>query len=146
MTALRNPRHETFARELAAGRSATEAYRIAAGKDNRRYASELGHRPDITGRIAEILAEKAGQDAAATARATAALAITKEWLIARTEEARALAMANNQTSAAVAAIKELGILSGLRIERRENLNRSIDDLTDEELADIIRAGSGANLH
>jgi len=50
-------------------------------------------------------------------------------------------MANNQTSAAVAAIKELGILSGLRIERRENLNRSIDDLSDEELMEMGRPRS-----
>jgi len=145
MTQLRNPRHERFARELAAGRTATEAYRLATGKHNRRYASQLGQRPDITGRVTEILSEKAGQEAEATAKAVKALAITKEWLIARTEEARALAMANNQTSAAVAAIKELGILSGLRIERRENLNRSIDDLSDEELMEII-TGNGESLH
>jgi hypothetical protein len=47
------------------------------------------------------------------------LAITKETLIAKAEEVRVQAMENRQLSAAIAAIKEIGVLTGLRIERRE---------------------------
>jgi len=145
MTGLRNPRHERFARELAKGSSAASAYEAAGYRYHRSNAAKLARDQRISARVTELQFETAEMEAQATAKATAALAITKEWLIARTEEARALAMADNQTSAAVAAIKELGILSGLRIERRENLNRSIDDLSDEELMEIA-TGSRSDLH
>jgi hypothetical protein len=141
MPILSNPRHELFAQELAKGRSAVDAYRAATGKDNRRYASELGHRPDILGRVAFLLSERAKADAEATAMATEALSVDKQWLIEKAEEARLMAMANKQSAAAIAAVKELGILSGFRVEKRENFNsRSADDYTDDELADIAAGG------
>jgi hypothetical protein len=52
----------------------------------------------------------------------------------RAEEARLAAMASGQISAAVAAIKEKGIFSGKRIERREiGAPGEFDALTDDEL-------------
>ena len=46
-------------------------------------------------------------------------AITLEGLIEKASQILDLAMAEKQFSAAVAALQELGTLSGLRIERRE---------------------------
>ena len=46
-------------------------------------------------------------------------AITLEVLIEKASQILDLAMAEKQFSAAVAALQELGTLSGLRIERRE---------------------------
>jgi hypothetical protein len=41
---LPNSRHEAFAREVASGKNATQAYRNAYGTENRRVASTGGHR------------------------------------------------------------------------------------------------------
>ena len=46
-------------------------------------------------------------------------AITLERLIEKASQILDLAMAENQFSAAIAALQEIGTLSGLRIERRE---------------------------
>jgi hypothetical protein len=56
-----------------------------------------------------------------------AAAITLESLIEKAHQILDLAIAEKQFSAAVAALQEVGTLSGLRIERREvgaSLNRS----------------------
>jgi hypothetical protein len=60
--------------------------------------------------------------------------VTAETLINEAEEARQAAMASGQNSAAVAAIKEKGILSGKRIERAEiGTPNEFENMTDEEL-------------
>lgn len=66
--------------------------------------------------------------------------MTLEHLIAKAEQALAIALQNQQASAAIAAIKEIGVLSGLRVEKREHTRASASDLSDDELADIIRSG------
>lgn len=71
----------------------------------------------------------------------ACMDMTIERLIASAEQALAIALQNQQASAAIAAIKEIGVLSGLRIEKREHTRISANDLSDDELADIARGGS-----
>lgn len=66
--------------------------------------------------------------------------MTLEHLIAKAEQALAIALQNQQASAAIAAIKEIGVLSGLRVEKREHMRASASDLSDDELADIARSG------
>ncbi|WP_222876959.1 hypothetical protein [Terrihabitans soli] len=63
-----------------------------------------------------------------------------EHLIAKAEQALAIALQNQQASAAIAAIKEIGVLSGLRVEKREHTRQNASDLSDDELADIVRRG------
>jgi hypothetical protein len=67
--------------------------------------------------------------------------MTIERLIGKAEEALAIALQNQQASAAIAAIKEIGVLSGLRVEKREKMRGDASDLSDDELADIARGGS-----
>jgi hypothetical protein len=66
--------------------------------------------------------------------------VTVESLIREAEEVRRLAVECKQYSAAVSAIKEIGILSGKRIERREQGGPGeFDHLSDEELrAELMR--------
>ncbi len=66
--------------------------------------------------------------------------MTIEHLIAKAEQALAIALQNQQASAAIAAIKEIGVLTGLRVEKREHLGASASDLSDDELAEIARSG------
>ncbi len=135
MPILDNPRHEAFAQAFAAGATADEAYAQAGFKADRGHASRLASTDNVRARVEEI-----------RARASAKLEITLQYLMEKAEEARKAAMAGGQPSAAVAAIKELGILSGHRVEKRENLARTIDQLSDAELDAIARGQAPATKH
>ena len=63
----------------------------------------------------------------------------KESLIEQAEEVRKRAMEGNQFSAAISAIREMGVLSGMRIERKEvGPPGAFDDLSDEQLERALR--------
>lgn len=130
MPALSNPRHERFAQELACGKTADEAYVLAGYTENRCNASRLKATENIMKRLAEL-----------QGRVSEKTEVTLEWLLEKAKEVLNQAMQAGQNAAAVSAIKELGILSGNRVEKRENLNRSVNEMSDDELAAIARAGS-----
>jgi phage terminase small subunit len=103
MTTLSNPRHERFAQELAAGKTADAAYVLAGYQENRSNAARLNANRDIQKRIAEI--QSVGAERAA---------VTVETLIAEAEEARSKAMGDKGgAAAAVAAITVKAKLAGL---------------------------------
>ena len=103
MPTLRNPRHERFAQELAAGKTADAAYVLAGYRENRSNAARLNASQDIQKRVAEI--QSVGAERAA---------VTVETLIAEAESARKKAMADKGgAAAAVAAITVKAKLAGL---------------------------------
>ena len=61
MTVLKNPRHEKFAAAVALGVSQAEAYRKAGFRGDRRAASKLAEKDDISRRIAELRKEASDQ-------------------------------------------------------------------------------------
>ncbi len=127
MPVLSNPRHERFAQELAKGRSQVDAYELAGFKPDDAHAARLAGNGRISGRVAELLAAGAKR-----------VEVTVESLIAEAEEARQGAMQDHQWSAAVAAVKEKGVLSGVRVEKSER--KSINDVRrihDNELDALI---------
>ena len=132
MPVLTNHRHERFTQLLAAapkGMTVTDAYEKAGYRRNDGNASTLARHPQVQGRLKEIkgeLAEKA--------------VVTAESLMKEAEEVRVRAMERGQLNAAVAAIKEKGVLSGKRVERSEvGGPGQFDHLSDEELrAEIVR--------
>ena len=64
--------------------------------------------------------------------------VTAESLMKEAEEVRVSAMDSGQLNAAVAAIKEKGVLSGKRVERSEvGGPGEFDHLGDEELRQLI---------
>jgi phage terminase small subunit len=100
---LRNPRHEKFAQELAAGKTADAAYVLAGYRANRSNAARLSATRDIQKQVAEI--QYVGAERAA---------ITVETLIAEAEKARSKAMGEKGgAAAAVAAITAKAKLAGL---------------------------------
>jgi phage terminase small subunit len=109
MPVLKNSRRERFAQLIATGKTATEAYQLAGYKPSRFNAATLARKSEIGERIAQI-------NSVAAERA----AVTVEALIAECDEAMALARELRNPTAMVAAIKEKGVLSGKRIERRES--------------------------
>jgi phage terminase small subunit len=127
---LSNARHERFAQELAKGRSQTEAYELAGYTGDRTAASRLSTNGNIKARVQEIVGRVAERTE-----------ITLETLIGYAEEARRLALRIEQPSAVVAAVKEIGVLAGLRVEKSERKNTTdVRELTDEEL-NVALAGT-----
>lgn len=86
MPTLTNSRHERFAQELAKGKSASEAYTLAGFKPNTGNASTLKGTQSILKRVAEIQAETSEMERQATQAAAEALAIDREWVMARLQE------------------------------------------------------------
>lgn len=131
MPPLSNPKHERFAQELAKGASPEKAYETAGYKPARQNAHRMMTNDDILMRVQEI-----------QGRAAVRAEVTVASLIDEAEEVRAQALKDGQYSAAIAAIREKGVLAGVRVEKRENRN-TVDPnkMSDDELAAIASAGS-----
>lgn len=136
MPILPNPRHESFAQALAKGKTADEAYAQAGYKPNRHNASRLKTNEHITDRVAELQQKVAKK-----------IEVTVESLAGELEEARAIALKEKQSSAAVQATMGKAKLFGLGVENRR-LSGSVqvtitaeklDSLSDDELALLERA-------
>lgn len=108
MPVLLNQRHETFAQALAKGKTATEAYTQAGYRGDRTAASRLSTKVNIRARVDELQVKVAKK-----------VEITVESLAAELEEARALAIGEKQTSAAVSATMGKAKLFGLGVENRK---------------------------
>jgi phage terminase small subunit len=81
MPILKNSRHERFAQELAAGKSATEAYEAAGYEPSRSAASRCAQRVDIRKRVDQILGARQSVEDKAIERAIERTAITKERVL-----------------------------------------------------------------
>src|SRR5215813_9231841 len=92
---------------------------------------------EITARVAQINTETLERERKIASVAAERAAITRQSLIEKAEAIRAAAMKAGQFSAAVAATKEIGVLSGIRIERSERGQPGefdwLDKLSVEEL-------------
>ena len=131
MPALSNPRHERFAQELAKGKSALEAHEEAGYTPNRGNASTLANDQSILKRVAEL-----------QERGAIKAEVTAASLIEEAEQVRAAALEAGRFSAAIAAIREKGVLAGVRVEKRESTHKTDPKaMTDDELALIASAGS-----
>jgi phage terminase small subunit len=127
MAALTNTRHEVFAQELAKGSSKAAAYEAAGYAPDTSNASKLTANHLVKRRIAELQ-----QGAVESAKVTVAS------LVAAADEIRGLAIRDKQYSAAVGAVKEMGILTGLRVDRREvGSPGEFDRMSDKELMQLI---------
>src|SRR4051794_12286066 len=127
MPPLPNARHEMVAQLVAQGTTKTEAYAAAGYQPDRHNASRLTTKDTVQQRIAEI-----------QAGAVQSAQVTIASLVAAADEIRGLAVRDKQYSAAVGAVKEIGILSGLRIDRREvGSPGEFDRLSDAELMKLI---------
>jgi phage terminase small subunit len=135
MPPLDNPRWERFAQELAKGQSQTGAY-LAAGykgaKSPTTAASRLLTNVKILERVREL--QERGADRAE---------VTVESLIREAEEIRKEALAARQFSAAIAAVREKGVLSGKRVERSERgvpgEYADLENMTADELREQFAA-------
>jgi phage terminase small subunit len=81
MPALRNTRHEVFAQEIAAGKSAAAAYLAAGLRADRRSAWRVRHRSDVVRRVEELIQTEREQQKQAMAKAAAKYEVTAERVI-----------------------------------------------------------------
>lgn len=120
MPPLRNTRHEKFCLLLVDGKPASHAYPEAGYKEHRHNAATLARSKHIQARVAEILAEKQAKHEESQRIAAQELAIDKAWLMRKLSKAIDMAEAKQDASGITNAIKELGVLSGERIEKSEH--------------------------
>jgi phage terminase small subunit len=128
---------ERFCQAIVSGMNQTDAYKAAGYKAKSdsvaaANASRLIGNAKIQERLSQIRKP-------VSARAQ----VTLDWLIEQAQDILRAAMADSSHAASIAAVKELGILSGARIETRHNLNQEANepsDLSRKDLLDIARAG------
>lgn len=137
MPVLKNARHEAFARGLAQSMTADEAYQKAGYKPHRGNASTLRSNQTILDRVSELQGKAAEK-----------VMVTVASLTEELEQARAIALAEKQSSAAVAASMGKAKLHGLGVEKRQvtgtmqiiNITaKQIGALNDDELAALEAA-------
>jgi hypothetical protein len=126
-----------FADLVLQGKNQTDAYKQAGYKcanDNVAAvsASELVRNPKVVAYMTEHRQE-----------AAQALHIDLQWLITKGVAILEAAEKEGAYGPAISALKEVGILTGERIEKsqRENINRNVDEFDETELVTIARSGS-----
>lgn len=126
MPVLSNSRHERFAQELAKGMPANQAYVIAGYRPSEPNASRLTRNDKVLTRISEL-----------QGRAAKRAEVTVQTIAEELEEARKLAIAEKQSSAAVAASMGKAKLFGLIVEKHKHSGTigtyDLSRLSDDEL-------------
>jgi hypothetical protein len=147
MPILNNPRHERFANLIVDGNSASAAHKEAGFSGDRRDASRMRQRKDVTRRIQELTAAREVKLAKATARAVERHAVTIEGLLDEAADIQSRATEAGNYAAAISALTAKAKLAGLWVERTDNKNRTVArgvaGLTDEELLEIALGGPEA---
>jgi phage terminase small subunit len=152
MTALSNPKHEIFAQELAKGKTAEDAHRIAGYKASRSGASQLKQNLNISNRVSELLVEREAIHGQATAEAIKSTALTKAWVIetlmenvAKAMQAKAMTNDEGETigefqyqgSVANKALELLGKEIGMFVDRSINENVNTNYVVSGEPVDNV---------
>jgi phage terminase small subunit len=119
MPVLKNPRHERFCQLLAGGKTAKDAYALAGYKPSESNGAWLARKEEISTRVAEINHEAFARERKAATVAAERSVVTRQSLIEMAKDVYVQAKQSGQMSAATMALKELGVLSGIRIERSE---------------------------
>lgn len=134
MPPLPNGRHELFACELAAGRTADEAYELAGYKPNRGNAARLKANDDIQARVAEL-------KAASALRTGVTVDLLTQELIAILRRANGGASAGH-LNAARQSVMDIAKLNGLVVDRQVNASVTLEELLGELDAEDELDGQG----
>lgn len=143
MAVLSNARHERFAQELAAGKTADEAYQLAGFRPNRGNATRLKANESVMKRVAEL-----------QGRIADGVVLTKQWVIERLienveralqaqpvldREGRPTGEYTYEGSVANRALELLGKEQGMFVDRKEvGKPGEFERMNADELRDYIR--------
>jgi hypothetical protein len=139
MPQLHNIKHEKFCKSIVVdGLSAPNAYEAAGFIRSRQNAHKLLQRHDVKLRIDELRTEQEEVHAEGRRAAVEKAAITLEALIEQAQEIQRLAIQDKVYGAGVSALREVGVLTGYRVERQLSKAQvqqvgSIEELSDEDL-------------
>jgi phage terminase small subunit len=131
---------------MADGKSAAAAYEEAGYCPHNGNAYALRHREDVSARIDELLAERAAQNAEASAKAVEKLALTQEWVLGELKQNAEKAAKTGQYGPANRALELIGKQLGMFIDRAEIMNTnefkgmSLDEMKQELIARARRLG------
>jgi hypothetical protein len=141
MPPLKHPREELFCQYRAQGHSQIDAYRMAGGKANYGETTKSGcpSRPSILDnqervrqRVAELLSEKQAKNL------TIAVEISREALVGELWAIKQDAIAKGRHSEAINAIKEIGVLTGLRVEKTDTTTHNdVDELSNADAQKLL---------
>jgi hypothetical protein len=137
MPVLKNPKHEIFVQHVIAGASAAGAYKLSgfSGKDPRKRASDLRTKPEIKARIEELTVRITNN---AVKRATAKLAIDKEWVLRELmDNLERGKMVKGGSSVVNRSCELIAKLMGYFPDCEQKKPLSVDDLTIEEIEQML---------
>lgn len=129
-------KQRAFVDGVLAGKSALQAYKDAGYSAHSAEANAF--------RLMDHDGVKAAIDGVRVKSAEKA-EITLEWLLQQGKDILVAAMHEGSHSAAVGALKEVGVLSGLRVERSERTNKnmqSLDELSTEDILEFLTQADG----
>ena len=132
MGVLHNPRHEQFARLVAAGQRPPQAYTAAGYQSSTAYTCgpRLLKKPAVQARVAEL------GEAAATSSVTGA-AIDREFVLAQLKDNALKAKQECQWAASNRALELLGKELGIFVDRRLPWDGDPTTLTDSQLDELM---------
>ncbi|MBF0309230.1 MAG: terminase small subunit [Magnetococcales bacterium] len=126
------PKEEAFCQAYLVTRSGSEAFRrvYSTGKMSDKAitngARNVRLRPPVAARIAQLGAEVAQRHE-----------VTMDELVNLAREAVGIAREKKDSAGMIAGVRELGILSGLRVTKRE-IRAKAEEMSDKDLEEAIR--------
>ena len=126
MPVLNNPKHERFAQEVAKGKTADEAYRLAGYRPQRSNASRMIANDSIRTRVSEIQSR-------AAEKAEITVAAITEGLLRIAEKAEHLSDAPG-LSVSRAALMDAAKLNGLIVDKSQS-TITLKDISDDPMTD-----------
>src|SRR5215831_13608648 len=148
MPARRWPKHEAFAAAVAAGVEPKTAYLSVGFKCTPKSAisagGKLSKRADVRARIDELIEGKRSASLAEVQKALSDRGVDREWVIDQLVEIVGRCMAGGDefnARDATRALELLGKEQGMFIDRREVRDMTLENMSDEELREIVEAAA-----
>jgi hypothetical protein len=136
MSALQNARWERFAKEVAAGKSLTDAYKCleSKAKDPAKAGSALASNPEVRCRINELTRRVTNKTMERVSERTA---ITKEWVIRELLDNAELAKADGSWAARNRSLELIGKEIGMFGDQEPPKPPRLEDMSTEDLEKLL---------
>jgi hypothetical protein len=143
MPVLENTRWELFAKQVAAGKTYTNAYKSlkSKAKDPAKAGSALASNPEVRGRIDELARRATNK---CIERVSARVAITKEWVLRELLDNAELAKADGSWAARNRSLELVGKEIGMFGDQEPPKPPRLEDLSDEDLQRMLAESIAAN--
>ncbi len=117
MSALEDPRHESFCQKVVSGLSARAAYRESGFGNSKSGCTRIANSPAITARISELRAENLKRQLKQTT-------YNRDWVIATLLDTVKEAQADRKHREVILALEKLGGELGMFVRKSETTTKS----------------------